>query len=52
MDGNALREGDTVQFVQVFDAEKCAPRTSPAASTARYNAPRARRFDDQIASTS
>ena len=50
MDGNALREGDTVQFVQVFDEKRGKMRAEDITggiTTDGYNAPRAR-FDDQV----
>ena len=50
MDGNALREGDTVQFVQVYDEKRGKMRAEDITggiTTDGYNAPRAR-FDDQV----
>ena len=48
MDGNALREGDTVQFVQVFDEKRGKMRAEDITggiTTDGYNAPRVHLHD-------
>ena len=49
MDGNTLREGDTVQFVKVFDEKRGKERAEDITGgvTADGDAPRAR-FNDQV----